>query len=783
MTSPTPRTVAEISASLRQDPVIERVVPSWAFRSIPVPVMQHGLPCILYFFYPAKGKAGEPKNIYPPLTQVLVAIESGKVVQVVSAPLFWPPGQTPDQAIGQYPGQSLCGLSLKETDALYQEYYSLCDRLLINLPFGRVVESPVYPDWFAAFSRLKEDGFSPYYAPFMRQQVPAPPHREPTTTRHETSARSASPTNELPPQQHSRQHIDVQAHLHAAKLFLVNAGLNDLLPLWREVAARREAEYFSTAVIGEFSRGKSTLLNRLIGENLLPVGELPTTAILTRICHGTRRSGCRILSSKTKQELAVSTDVLGQFIADSEGKDPEGVLQVELPNQWLSDNSIVLYDTPGAADLTGRRAALTVEAITRCDSAIVVINATMPCSLTEMEFIHDHVVAKRTPMVAGTLSKLDLIPPGERRAVISHVSLKLRELSPSIKLWSVHGPEEIPEIKGSEIVCAGPDAIRSRLSAWAADPDMQALRDLQSAAQLQRLLQYGVDILANQLDAARLTKEEQVKLLQNQKIIISQSRLGWDDIQVALDKKALETEQMIDADLAKIAPDLAEDLRQLLSRTQNPKAWWEQDFPYQLRRQVRAFSGSFCRKVEQRLVEHGAWLNGEVNTRFSLSAVLKPVPFKSDDNLTEPITRSPCLPDFDRKRIHARIGLLGVTAASYMLLGPLAIAVTGGLAIWSETTLKHLIDNQKLTSRSAVDASVDEVLGTLRRRLNERTRDWYKAMFAGIQQEALRWQTAQMAAIEKGASISRPDVSRIEALLEQARRQTCILKAIMEGER
>lgn len=782
MTSPTPRTVEEISASLRQDPVIEKIVPSWAFRSIPVPVMHNGLPCILYFFYPAKGKAGEPKNIYPPLTQVLVAMKSGKVVQVVSAPLFWPPGQTPDQAIGQYPGQSLCNLTLKETDALYQEYYSLCDQLLIKSSSCRVVDSPVYPDWFAAFTRLKEDGFGPYYAPFIQQQVPAPPQREATATCHEPNARSVGPGDESPPQQHPRQNIGVQAHLHAAKQFLVNAGLDDLLPLWREIASRREAVFYSTAVVGEFSRGKSTLLNRLIGENLLPVGELPTTAILTRICHGIRRSGCRVLTNKTKQELSVTTDVLSQYIADSDGKDPEGVLQVELPNQWLSDSNILLYDTPGAADLTGRRAALTVEAITRCDATIVVINATMPCSLTEMEFIHDHIVSKRIPRIAGALSKLDLIPPGQRRAVIRHVSSKLRELCPSIELWSVHSIEEIPESSGSEIDCAGPDAIRSRLSTWAADPDMKGLRDLQSAAQLQRLFQSTADILDKHLSTARLTKDEQSKALESQKTTITRAKLGWDDIRCALDRKALETEQMIDADLAKVAPDIAEDLRQSLAKTQNPKAWWEQDFPYQLRRQVKAFAGSFSRKVEQRLAEHYVWLNSEVSTRFSLSA-FKPGYFKSDDNLADPIPHSPCLPDFDRKRIHARIGLLGATAASYLFLGPLAIAVTGGLAIWSETTLKHLIDNQKLTSRSAVDASVDEVLGVLRRRLNERTRDWYRAMYTSIQQEALRWQSAQMAAVERGASLSGPEICRIEALLEQARQQAHILKTTLEDGR
>jgi ribosome biogenesis GTPase A len=67
---------------------------------------------------------------------------------------------------------------------------------------------------------------------------------------------------------------------------ITEAGLNALLPEWQRLFVRLNEPTFSVAVAGEFSRGKSTLINRLLGADLLPVGDLPTTALLTHVRHG-----------------------------------------------------------------------------------------------------------------------------------------------------------------------------------------------------------------------------------------------------------------------------------------------------------------------------------------------------------------------------------------------------------------------------------------------------------------------------------------------------------------
>jgi hypothetical protein len=56
----------------------------------------------------------------------------------------------------------------------------------------------------------------------------------------------------------------------------------------RDLLARLAADRFRLAVIGQFSRGKSTLMNALLGGAYLPMGALPMTSVITTVRYGTK---------------------------------------------------------------------------------------------------------------------------------------------------------------------------------------------------------------------------------------------------------------------------------------------------------------------------------------------------------------------------------------------------------------------------------------------------------------------------------------------------------------
>lgn len=81
-------------------------------------------------------------------------------------------------------------------------------------------------------------------------------------------------------------------------------GMEDGAAQLEELADRVQAGVFRVLVLGEFKRGKSTLINRLLGMEALPVGAAPTTAVLTHVRYGAEPAARLILEDGTVRTIA-----------------------------------------------------------------------------------------------------------------------------------------------------------------------------------------------------------------------------------------------------------------------------------------------------------------------------------------------------------------------------------------------------------------------------------------------------------------------------------------------
>ena len=54
----------------------------------------------------------------------------------------------------------------------------------------------------------------------------------------------------------------------------------------RRLLARLAEDRFNLAFLGQFSRGKSSLMNALLGSEKLPTGLLPITSVITTVAYG-----------------------------------------------------------------------------------------------------------------------------------------------------------------------------------------------------------------------------------------------------------------------------------------------------------------------------------------------------------------------------------------------------------------------------------------------------------------------------------------------------------------
>jgi len=134
-----------------------------------------------------------------------------------------------------------------------------------------------------------------------------------------------------------------------------------MLPEDREALAGVETavdEMFLLVIVGEYNAGKSTLINALLGEPALEVGDLPTTREVHLLRHGEVRSSVQA---------------------------EPGLLHHSLPADLLRDLCIV--DTPGTNSMQRREQELAEHFVPRADLVLFLTTLLRPYTASEHDFL------------------------------------------------------------------------------------------------------------------------------------------------------------------------------------------------------------------------------------------------------------------------------------------------------------------------------------------------------------------------------------------------------------
>lgn len=190
-----------------------------------------------------------------------------------------------------------------------------------------------------------------------------------------------------------------------------------------------ESHRFAVGIMGEFKRGKSTVINSLLEQEIMPADILPCSATMNRVTYDMQPHAELRMQDGSVRRIQVEelTDYVTKLTSENESRAADVEEAVVFYPCRFCQNGVDIVDTPGLND-DERMNKISEEIIPKLDAVIMVIVPGSPFSMSESEFVRNKLMSSDLGRLVFLVNKIDTIRRADDRArAVEGIKAKIQE--------------------------------------------------------------------------------------------------------------------------------------------------------------------------------------------------------------------------------------------------------------------------------------------------------------------------------------------------------------------
>ena len=185
---------------------------------------------------------------------------------------------------------------------------------------------------------------------------------------------------------------------------------------------------FSVGIVSELKRGKSTVINAMLGKELIPCGVVPSPGTINRITYGSNSHAQLLMWNGARKAIPVEN--LPKYLEGPGGNLAAmlyGIKEVVVYDPCcLCHSGVDIVETPCLND-TERKNQITESVIPKLDAVIMLLVADNPFSGSAADFFRDNLIHLGTERLIFLVNKIDTVRPKDRDKAINGIREKIKK--------------------------------------------------------------------------------------------------------------------------------------------------------------------------------------------------------------------------------------------------------------------------------------------------------------------------------------------------------------------